>query len=76
MSIKYKVEYTLKIFIFLLTMPSSKSITEQQTEVTLKDKEKLNDPFESLSPELKKTWQYVLDNHPWIIRDDKSETRV
>ena len=76
MSIKYKVEYTLEIFIFLLTMPSSKSITEQQTEVTLEDKEKLNDPFESLSPELKKTWQYVLDNHPWIIRDDKSETRV
>lgn len=57
-------------------MPSSKPITEQQTEVTLKEKEKLNDPFESLSPELKKTWQYVLDNHPWIIRDDKSETRV
>jgi ABC-type uncharacterized transport system YnjBCD substrate-binding protein len=75
MSLKYKVEYTLKIFILLLAMPSSKPITEQQTEVT-KDKEKLNDPFESLSPELKKTWQYVLDNHPWIIRDDKSETSV
>ena len=28
-----------------------------------------SDPFESLPPELKVTWQYILQNHPWIMRD-------
>ena len=28
-----------------------------------------SDPFESLSPELKAKWAYVLQKHPWIIRD-------
>lgn len=52
--------------------------TSDQTKVILENTKKLNDPFESLSPELKKTWQYVLDNHPWIIResDDISKPRV
>ena len=27
------------------------------------------DPFELLSPELKVKWQYILDKHPWIMRD-------
>ncbi len=25
--------------------------------------------FDTLSPEYKEKWQYILDNHPWIIRD-------
>lgn len=25
--------------------------------------------FDSLSPEYKEKWQYILDNHPWIIRE-------
>jgi hypothetical protein len=25
--------------------------------------------FDTLSPEYKEKWQYILDNHPWIIRE-------
>jgi hypothetical protein len=25
--------------------------------------------FEALSPELQNDWLYILDNHPWIIRE-------
>ncbi len=32
-----------------------------------------SDPFELLSPELKTTWAYVLQKHPWIIREEEED---
>jgi hypothetical protein len=31
---------------------------------------------DQLSPKHKKLWNYVLENHPWIIRDEESKTDI
>ncbi len=46
--------------------------TSDQTKVILEDTKKPNDPFESLSPEYKKKWEYILKTHPWIIKEEDS----
>lgn len=38
------------------------------------DKKEPSD-FESLSPEYKKKWDYILANHPWV-KTEESETRI
>jgi hypothetical protein len=30
---------------------------------------KFNKAYEALSPELQNDWQYIVKNHPWIIRE-------